>query len=596
MALVPEVDTEGTNQEPSPLLRLFGPKLQYGGSATTRAKQFAETEDSLSGKIVGVYFSGHWCPPCRGFTPKLIETYYNVSRFTERDTTSDTNKDFEVVFVSSDRDQAAYDRYVLQMPWLTLPYSERTLQSLLMKRFRVPGLPYLVICDFDSGDVINLHGRHAITEDPKATKFPWPVPSLLDLLGPELWSSSGKVETAEALKPSDILTAKVHGCTHRQLALYFGASTCQFCKDFTPHLIKLYEVLRQNTKSNSSDFEFIFIGRDTDESRMWEYFKEMPWLAMPYERRAEANWLKEIFEIDSIPCLVTIEGNGKVINRRAQHHAIKDVDCSNFPWPPLACEELSQTIECNGFDINEKPAIILFMFGLDQREREADDSGDESSARSFRSGRSGGESRAGADETIDLDEKENSAKIGEGEGDDEYSNNNVQSDKNHENDEGGSSTSGDNDNSNYADDESVAATSLKTSDVSIGGGPGADDEEEELYFAYSREAENALLDVATEHVDIARASDSTIEMLFFTARYDQGAVSVIRQLCGLKDVSKTSPTLVLIDIPNNGSFYKFSSRSRVENITPKTISTFIADYESGLCTRHQMAPLQNIAI
>mmetsp|Transcript_119915 Transcript_119915/g.274753 ORF Transcript_119915/g.274753 Transcript_119915/m.274753 type:complete len:81 (-) Transcript_119915:67-309(-) len=30
---------------------------------------------SLDGKTIGLYFSAHWCPPCRGFTPKLTESY-----------------------------------------------------------------------------------------------------------------------------------------------------------------------------------------------------------------------------------------------------------------------------------------------------------------------------------------------------------------------------------------------------------------------------------------------------------------------------------------------------------------------------------------
>jgi thiol-disulfide isomerase/thioredoxin len=25
--------------------------------------------------VIGLYFSAHWCPPCRGFTPHLAETY-----------------------------------------------------------------------------------------------------------------------------------------------------------------------------------------------------------------------------------------------------------------------------------------------------------------------------------------------------------------------------------------------------------------------------------------------------------------------------------------------------------------------------------------
>ena len=51
---------------------------------------------------VMIYFSAHWCPPCRGFTPKLCEFYTNFKK---------VNSDFELVFVSSDRDEAAFKEY-----------------------------------------------------------------------------------------------------------------------------------------------------------------------------------------------------------------------------------------------------------------------------------------------------------------------------------------------------------------------------------------------------------------------------------------------------------------------------------------------------
>ena len=31
------------------------------------------SKDVLSGKTVGIYFSAHWCPPCRTFTPSLVK-------------------------------------------------------------------------------------------------------------------------------------------------------------------------------------------------------------------------------------------------------------------------------------------------------------------------------------------------------------------------------------------------------------------------------------------------------------------------------------------------------------------------------------------
>merc|ERR1711907_525809 len=78
------------------------------------------------GKPFALYFSAHWCPPCRGFTPKLAE-YYNTG----------LKDKMEIIFVSSDRDQESFDEYSKEMPWLALPYEKRDAKNTLSKAFGV---------------------------------------------------------------------------------------------------------------------------------------------------------------------------------------------------------------------------------------------------------------------------------------------------------------------------------------------------------------------------------------------------------------------------------------------------------------------------
>ena len=59
--------------------------------------------------------SAHWCPPCRGFTPVLAKAY--------QDTDAATKAKFEIIFISSDRDQKSFDEYFKEMPWKSIPYS-----------------------------------------------------------------------------------------------------------------------------------------------------------------------------------------------------------------------------------------------------------------------------------------------------------------------------------------------------------------------------------------------------------------------------------------------------------------------------------------
>merc|ERR1712130_685283 len=123
---------------------LFGSTLLTGDTQVDVAEQ-------LSGKNVLLYFSAHWCPPCRGFTPKLAEWY-----------TADLKaKGLEIVFVSSDRDEDAFKEYFNEMPWLALPYSDREKKDTLSKKYKVQGIPSVVILD-PSGALITDDGRSAI--------------------------------------------------------------------------------------------------------------------------------------------------------------------------------------------------------------------------------------------------------------------------------------------------------------------------------------------------------------------------------------------------------------------------------------------------
>ena len=69
-------------------------------------------------KVVGVYFSAHWCPPCRNFTPKLAQFYEKVKD-------SKNGENFEIIFVSSDGEEDSFKEYLNEMPWWALPFALR---------------------------------------------------------------------------------------------------------------------------------------------------------------------------------------------------------------------------------------------------------------------------------------------------------------------------------------------------------------------------------------------------------------------------------------------------------------------------------------
>ncbi|RUS77603.1 hypothetical protein EGW08_014642 [Elysia chlorotica] len=113
---------------------------------------------SAENDVVGIYFSAHWCPPCRNFTPVLGE-YYTKLR--------GAGKKFQVVFVSSDRDEGGAGEYYSSMPWLMVPYSDRAKKDELASKYGVSGIPTLVLVNAKTGELITKDGRKVVSDDPE---------------------------------------------------------------------------------------------------------------------------------------------------------------------------------------------------------------------------------------------------------------------------------------------------------------------------------------------------------------------------------------------------------------------------------------------
>ncbi|MEW5306755.1 MAG: hypothetical protein WDW36_009197 [Sanguina aurantia] len=126
-------------------------------------KVFSGDTSSLDGKYVALYFSAHWCPPCRGFTPKLR---------TMHSTLLSQGKAFEVVFVSSDQSLQQFEDYYAEMPWAAVPYSSSQLRAKISRHFGIQGIPALIMVSPD-GAIINRNARTAVLQDPAGANFPW---------------------------------------------------------------------------------------------------------------------------------------------------------------------------------------------------------------------------------------------------------------------------------------------------------------------------------------------------------------------------------------------------------------------------------------
>jgi nucleoredoxin len=164
-------DPEGKDYpwKPPTLWEALGDEFLQGTEGETVGLE--ELGKGVEGKVIGLYFSAHWCPPCRGFTPKLVEAYKDHLKA----------KGLEIVFVSSDRDTASFMEYYKEMPWLAIPQGDAR-KGKLSKLFGVSGIPSFVLIDAATGKTIKDNARGKITSDPEGKEFPYFPKPLNDMV------------------------------------------------------------------------------------------------------------------------------------------------------------------------------------------------------------------------------------------------------------------------------------------------------------------------------------------------------------------------------------------------------------------------------
>jgi thiol-disulfide isomerase/thioredoxin len=122
--------------------------LLRGNLVILKNGSLAPFDDELLGKkkLVALYFSALWCPPCRKFTPKLVE-FYNRN--------AAQHPEFEIVFVSSDKSPFGMETYIRdhQMPWPAIDFAKLSAKAAL-KKYAGESIPCLVVLDA-AGNVVS---------------------------------------------------------------------------------------------------------------------------------------------------------------------------------------------------------------------------------------------------------------------------------------------------------------------------------------------------------------------------------------------------------------------------------------------------------
>ena len=121
-----------------------------------------ETSPFKTHKVVCLYFTASWCPPCQGFCPLLIDFYNDINS---------TEKQLEIILVSRDQNKDDFEEYYAQMPWLALPFNDDRIPN-LAEKYGIKGIPILLVLK-KNGEVATKTGKMDVTNEGSGAFDKW---------------------------------------------------------------------------------------------------------------------------------------------------------------------------------------------------------------------------------------------------------------------------------------------------------------------------------------------------------------------------------------------------------------------------------------
>merc|ERR1712072_375100 len=103
--------------------------------------------------------------------------------------------------------------------------------------------------------------------------------------------------------------------------------------------------------------EIIFVSSDRDEGSFDDYFKEMPWLALPYCKREAKEVLSDACGVQGIPSFAVINPDGTIITTDGRSKVTSDPKAESFPegWLPQPFNDVND----DPSPLNEEQCLIL---------------------------------------------------------------------------------------------------------------------------------------------------------------------------------------------------------------------------------------------